>query len=869
MLLYERSASGDIVYLSIDKASFDRVGLWPWPRSKTVEIVDKLLAAGATNIVLDLDLGSASTPGADGMLEQALQKAGGKVILPARFDPDSGGFELPFPVFLNEARLATSDTPVQADGFARILPFEQMINGRFVPSVATVLSSGTVEPGSELVIDYAISPASIPTYSAMDLLDGKIDPGKLRGKSIIVGTHAVQSGPNYFIPVHGMLPGPLVQILAAETMLQYRSLRSVPSIPLLAVFALLLFALSWSRRFSELSFQLNICFGLVLGVAVAAYLLQKRFAIMLPTAPLQVLLWLYAVSRALNELAIRRWKVLQTSIEASNMRHMLTRNISDSSDAILIVDEDGMVLETSRRAPEILGFNSSPSLVRRLSKLVPADLVIAAKDSIRLMQADQWSSAANAEPRLLKLPSGRFIEFTATPSRLSGRRLRFRKTQGHYVSCITARDVTEKHLQEDWLEYMSRFDELTGAMRRSEILQRLNQNLLRQRTAENRRQIVFALNLHRFKTINATLGRSVGDALLKAVVRRLNDCQLDLSPAARLGSDIFALFTLDAVNDDAARALSRQLAEIVEAPFDLDGVRAQVGVRIGISPVALDTQSPAATNLAQAELALDNATRMGGSGTAVFDPESFAKQEHAREIEQELWSALDRREIRIVYQPQVLLSDSQLVGAEALVRWTHPQLGPISPGEFIAIAEANGFVEKLGRWILHRACEDAVTWPAHMTVSVNVSPLQFARDGFVDDVKMALDGSDPQPERLHLEFTESAFIEASDALMENLAALRALGISFALDDFGTGFSSFGYLSKFPLDAVKLDQMFFRNLTTDSASQAIVQSVKTLADSFGLTVICEGVETEDQRPLPKAHRLPSGSGFPVRATPIRK
>ncbi len=855
---YERHATQDIVYMSIDKASLDRVGLWPWPRSKTAEIVDRLLEAEAADIVLDFDFSTPSNPLEDEVLRQALERAGNTVILPVKSESDRpNGSALPLAELMERSRLAISDVPVEADGLTHALPFEHMVDGRYIPSVASLLSGEITRTGSELIIDYSISPASIPSYSALNLIDGNIGRNELRGKSIIVGTPAVEAGSAHIVPIHGMLPSPIVQILAAETLRQDRSLHLVPSTPFLASFALLLLALAWSRRFSELSHQLIICFILAAGLSVAAFVMQKRFAVLLPTAPVQMLLWLYAVTRSLNELAIRRWKVLQTSIEASNMRHMLTRIISDSSDAILIVDESGLVLETSRQAPEILGFEARPGVTQRLSKLVPAELVIGAKDSMRLMQAEQWKGS---EPRLLELQTGRFIEYTVTPSRLSGRRLGFRKLQNHYVACITARDVTEKHRQDALLEYMSRFDELTGAMRRPEFQRRLDNSLLRQRRDESCNQTVFALNLHRFRTINATLGRSVGDALLKAVVERLNECQLDLSPAARLGSDIFALFSKDTISKEEACVISRQLTEIVEAPYDLDGARAQIGVRIGISPVRLDTPSPAATSLSQAELALDDATRIGASSVVIFDPEAFAKQERAREIEQELWSALDRREIYIAYQPQVLLTNGQLVGAEALIRWNHPRLGAISPGDFIAIAEANGFIEKLGRWTLHRACEDAATWPDHVSVSVNVSPMQLCREGFVDDVKTALEGADLKAERLHLEFTESAFIEASDELAKNLDSLRGLGISFALDDFGTGFSSLGYLSTFPLDIVKLDQMFVRNLTSDSASQAIVQSVKTLADGLGLTVICEGVETEEQRSFVQLIGCHQGQGF---------
>jgi diguanylate cyclase (GGDEF)-like protein/PAS domain S-box-containing protein len=868
MELYERSASQDIVYLTIDKKSLDQVGIWPWPRSMTAEIVRKLVADDVANIVLDLDFSSSSSADEDAQLSRALELAGGKVILPIprqSLETDGGyrdpSATLPIPIIRDQARLAFLNVPRDRDGVARALPFEQMLEGRFIPSVATALSGAFEEPGSHLVIDYAISPGSVPTYSAVDLINGDIEPQLLRGKSVVLGAHAVQPGETYIVPVHGMLPGSLLQILAAETLLQDRSLVQIPATPILLSFALVLFGLARSQRFSELSPQLIICFALAALLAISGFFLQKRFAIVLPTAPTQMLLWLYAVSRSLNELTIRRWRFLQTSIEASNMRHMLTHIISDSSDAILVVDEHGAVLETSRKAPEIFGFDCKSTSPIQLSRIVPGELVARTQDSIRTMKSGQPEAATGSNPKFLELQSGRSVEYTITPSCLSGRRGGRRKaTQNWYVACITARDVTEKRHQEARLEYMSRFDELTGAMRRSEFLSRLDRSIIRQTSDTGTNQVVFALNLHRFKTINATLGRSVGDALLNAIVKRLDGCELRLSPVARLGGDIFALNSLEPVSDARAKEISRQLAEIVETPFDLDGVRAQVGVRIGVSPVQLDSLSPAATSLAQAELALDDATRTGGSSAVAFDPHSFANQERAREIEQELWSALERREIHIAYQPQVTLSDGKLVGAEALVRWKHPRLGSISPVEFIEIAEANGFVEKLGRWILHRACEDALTWPSHVSVSVNVSPLQFARGGFVEDVKEALGGSGLPPKRLHLEITESAFIESSDELMKTLHELRALGISFALDDFGTGFSSFGYLSKFPLDAIKLDQMFVRNLTSENASQAIVQSIKTLADGMGLTLICEGIETDEQLAFLRLLGCQQGQGY---------
>lgn len=869
MAMRERAATGDIIHVKIDGKSLDQVGVWPWPRSKTAEIVERLLGSGAGSIVLDLDFSSVSNPEDDLALSRVLEAADGGVILPvgtrnfgtAR-EPPVVGRELPIPILRNHVWLALAEVPVDRDGVVRTLPYEGLFDGRFVPSVAAALAGGLQRHGgAAITIDYSISPETVPTYSAADLLGDRIDPAILRGKTVLLGTDGVRPGDSYFVTAQGSMPGSLIQILGAETLLQDRNLQSLPATPFILAFALLLFGLSRPQWLSELSHQLIVCFALAAVVAVVGMILQTHYAIILPTVPVQLLFWLYAVSRSLNELTIRRWRFLQSSMEASNMRHMLTHIIADSSDAILVVDEEGTILETNRRAPEIFDFDTNVRPGTKLSSVVPGELVAGARASILELKSGAAERSGDQVPRLTELPSGRSVEYTITPSCLSGRgHGRGRADKKWYVACITARDVTEKRHQEARLEYMSRFDDLTGAMRRSEFLKRLEKDIVGRKPDAAGSQVVFALNLHRFKTINATLGRTVGDTLLKAIVSRLDRCELGLSASARLGGDIFALYTLEAVSGAAAQQISRRLAEILETPFDLDGIRAQIGVRIGISPVSGKSPSPAATSLMQAELALDSATRTGGSGAVTFDPHSFAHQEKAREIERELWSALDKREFHIVYQPQVTLSDRKIVGAEALVRWNHPRLGAISPADFIDIAEANGFVEKLGRWILHRACEDALAWPDQITVSVNVSPIQFARGGFVGDVKAALRASGLKPQRLHLEITESAFINSPDDLLDTLHELRELGVSFALDDFGTGFSSFGYLSKFPLDAIKLDQMFVRNITSDRVSQAIVQSIKALADGLDLTLICEGVENEDQLRFLRLVGCHQGQGY---------
>lgn len=539
--------------------------------------------------------------------------------------------------------------------------------------------------------------------------------------------------------------------------------------------------------------------------------------------------------------AIASWPTDTTGI--------LKQITADSHEAVLIADVDGRLIEVSRKAPEIFGVPSAASATaRHLHDLLPETLEQAAHAVLDAFRTGMQAIGRSGECRIEVAGEERILDYTITPSRLAG-------PDGAVFVCITARDVTVKRRQAHRLEYLSQHDELTGALRRHALLDAIDHQI------ENGRGCaVLVLNLHRFKTINLTLGRPVGDMVLKAVAERLATFDPEFAGPARLGADTFALYAPARLSRDDLDTAAATLTRIINAPFRLSGVSARVGVHIGISSHRSCEATCAERLLDEAEMALDEARKTAGTGIAHFDPAQSARQSRARAIERELWKALDRSEFSLAYQPQVRLSDGCIIGAEALVRWTHSDLGRIAPSDFVEVAEATGFVEDLGRWVLNEACRDAMSWTTDIAVAVNVSPVQFARGHIVADVRAALDRSGLPAQRLTLEITESAFLQPSNALMESLAALRALGVSLALDDFGTGYASFGYLKRFPLNKIKVDQMFVRTLTTDQASQAVIQSIKVLTDGLGLSLICEGIETEEQRLFLRLIGCQEGQGY---------
>lgn len=875
MRLVPRKVSGNVVFVGIDNRSLEAIGVWPWPREIHARIARRLSELGAAEVFFDIDLSAPSNPRSDAALARALAELGGAVILPvfsqaAGIGAGAEGGEgagalrenLPLPAFRDHTWLASVNVTPDADGRIRRYPFGQIVAGEEVPSAAAMLSGIFGPSDAGFLVNFALDPSSIPSHSAIDLLDGAIGAAEIEGRSVVVGAHAVELRDDLPVPVHGIIPGPVLHILAAETLIGGIALVPLRSLPLFLAVA----AFGIAAGASPLRHRPLWVVGAfaIAGTAIeaAALALQTRDALVVPTAALHATLASLGIVVAARELDLRRWLIGFARVETRNSHNVLSRIIADSSDAVVVVDAEGLVIQMSARTRDLFALPGDLAPPVALEAVLPPALAAAAREAMAsfrdALQRDalrQDGPQAGERRELAFEVAGRrrHVEYTAIPSRLQRVGRRTEALEDVVICCVTARDVTLAREQQVRLDHLARFDVLTGAMNRIELVSRLEAILSAPGGEE---AAVLALNLERFKTVNASLGRDTGDGVLRALVDRLGAVEPEVCGVARLGGDTFALLLLRA-DRDRAEAVARATVAAVAEPFALDGVSARIGCRVGI---ALGRAGAAASTLLdEAELALDEA-RLQGCDQRVFDPASAARQRRARRIERAMWTAIENGELALAYQPQIDLGPMTWAGAEALVRWRHPVMGSISPAEFIAIAEASGFIEHLGRWVLERACRDALAWPAGTTVAVNVSPLQFQRSDVIADVGHALAVSGLDPRRLHLEITESIFVAGSTELSWVLDALRDTGISLALDDFGSGFSSFGYLARLPLDKIKLDRMFVQNLEEDASNVAIVRSVTTLARDLGLKLVCEGVETEAQRDVLRALGCDQGQGY---------
>ena len=419
------------------------------------------------------------------------------------------------------------------------------------------------------------------------------------------------------------------------------------------------------------------------------------------------------------------------------------------------------------------------------------------------------------------------------------------------------RDVTERRRQQEELSFLAQYDTLTRLPNRSLFRDRLQQAMLRARRSGTNLGLMF-LDLNRFKEINDTLGHATGDKVLQGVAERFRRHLREADTIARPGGDEFTIIVEGIAGAEQAEAVAAKIQDALLEPLHVDGHEIYVAASIGI--VLYPAESDDLDGLVRkADIAMYQAKREGGSAFQLYSGGETHRSD-AVAIESRLRRALARGELSLHYQPQVDIATSTIVGAEALLRWNNAELGEVEPARFIQLAEETGLIIEIGEWVMLAAARQARAWQlaglAPITVAVNLSARQFRRKGITRTVGAVLSEAGLEPRLFELEITESTVMHHTEAAIETLEALSAMGVGLAIDDFGTGYSSLAYLRRFPLQKLKIDRAFVSDIDTNAADATIVRSIVALADGLGLSTVAEGVETEAQ--------LAALEGFAVRA-----
>jgi len=403
-------------------------------------------------------------------------------------------------------------------------------------------------------------------------------------------------------------------------------------------------------------------------------------------------------------------------------------------------------------------------------------------------------------------------------------------------------DITEQRESADRIAQLARFDPLTGLPNRTHLREVLDRAMADGRSRSGGCAFLM-IDLDRFKAVNDTLGHQVGDKLLTQVARRLRHICAGQEFCGRIGGDEFAVVIPQVKENRGIGQLAGMIISGLSAPYQVDEHMLYVGASVG-SAIAPQDGSESEALIRSADLALYRAKSEGGGLHCAYEPQLHAVAEERRQLEMALRDALEKEQLHILYQPVVEAQQGRVVGFEALLRWTHPELGPISPVKFIPVAEEARLIGPIGEWVLRTACLEAARWPVPVRIAVNVSAEQLSHPSFVGAVVSALAQSGLDASRLELEVTESLFVNADNGALRILDQLRGLGVMLSLDDFGTGYSSLGYLSRTSFDTIKIDRSFVVGAASGRAeSLAIIRAVVTLADSLGITTTAEGVETD--------------------------
>ncbi len=420
-------------------------------------------------------------------------------------------------------------------------------------------------------------------------------------------------------------------------------------------------------------------------------------------------------------------------------------------------------------------------------------------------------------------------------------------------------DISQARRKAEETSHLASHDPLTGLANRRHMTQMLARTLT-MLAAASRPCATLLIDLDRFKQVNDTLGHAAGDLLLKQVAERLVKLIGDESRVCRLGGDEFQIILPDVEDRGRLGELALTIIADLSQPYMIEGSRCLIGASIGLAIAPFDG-TLAEELVRSADLALYAAKGSGRGRYRFFAGDLLRAAEERKTLEEDLHDALARGELALHYQPIVMAQDNRVIGGEALLRWTHPRCGAISPARFIPIAEESNLIRAIGEWVLFRACADAAAWPMPLRVAVNVSPVQFADEHFPVLVATALARSGLDPARLELEITEGVFMQENGATDARFKALKGLGVRLSLDDFGTGYSSLGYLRTAPFDKIKIDQSFVRGATqTGSRNRAIIAAIVALAQALDMETTAEGVESFDQFDLMKALNVSHVQGY---------
>lgn len=853
-LLMQHRVESDVVLVDIDAKSLQQLNIWPWPRRYHAQLLDQLRTAAPAIVAFDIDFSSESNPIDDEVFAQALNQWNKDQVALAAFlqyadgNKDSIIANYPIPILRQHAELTSINLFPAADGLVRVVSLRNKDHPPNAPPLAKFLYGKKTVP-DDLFIDYAIEPQSILHYSYADIMQGRFDPLLLKGKKIIVGATAIELRDQVAVPVYKVLPGPVVQALAYESLRSGALVRpsAVKRSSLLFVFGLTIIALmhrypTFPKLWAMLTMMVVI-YCTALGMrGVAHYQLDIFPYILLIAAVYLVRQIAHLDGQVMSGLAQKLLLIRkQYHIDIINT-HTLEGMVS--------IDRAGRIISANPACCSIFACSPGNIIGRPLSEFFP--MLSFDQGTVRLQD--------------MKIPHNRF---EVVGARGGGERFYAdisiehsdRSTrEGETASMLFVRDISPLKAQQELLDFQADHDPLTRLLNRSGFVTEIDADIAT--GSQPRARAMLVIGVRSMLDVNHELGHAAGESLLTAVSSLLANvctqqgCALSV---ARIATDEFGLWIEG--NVEKAGLVASAITRRIHAPLLIEGVEVEVNLTIGIA-LYPEHAGDAEGVLRCASVAMCD---IAGATTAIriFNEDESVVAMHKLSIASQLRAAIASNGLMVYYQPKLDMRTKLVTSVEALTRWKHPDLGFISPEEFIRVAEETGVIKSLTAWVFNTVVTQHALWLREgidLRIAVNISSKLLRGDELLSILDQASLANPSLSSAIILEITESAIMENRQDAVALLDSLSSRGYRMSLDDFGIGHSSFAYLKDLPVQELKIDKSFVMNMDSNPKYAQIVSSIIALAHGLGLEVVAEGIETQAVQDLLASQACEYGQGY---------
>ncbi len=864
---FSRPSSHDIVIINIDERSLSAIGRWPWARDVHAEFINKLTITQPKAIGLDIIFAEPDTqnPNADDRLVQAVKK-NGRVVLPVLPELPSIGDVIkitkPWPeLAVSAGRLGHVDIEIDTDGVARSIFLKAGLQGSSWPPFSLALMQlGSAEASAAysnplpedfssttywtrkrpVYIPFVRRPEHFQQFSYVDVLGNEGIRALLRDKYVIVGMAAAGMAQVFATPVMNnahLMTGVEFNAHVLDALLNQRTITALD--PVWGMFLTVFLAplpLAGFRYLTKFHPLLVVLLALTITVVLGILLLHQFYlrydqAAVVLTLLISYLIYHWRSLKSIKQLFFREKAKALAALHAIG-------------DAVISTDSRGIVKYMNPSAETLIDCSLDKVRGQHIDSLFTVnsdtnDLTDEFTEMARHLAKGHEIRARS--PRIITNLKGkqRAVQIRANPIKDASKRI------SGMVFALS--DITENLQINQKLAYLTTHDLITELPNRLLCEDRLSQAI----NASNRKGsccAVLFVDLDDFKKINEGMGHAIGDQVLKELAQRMRAIVRNYDSVARWGGDEFVIVLEQLENEEIVSFIAQKIQEQLAQPIYLGGQKLFVTSSMGISLYPKDALTEE-NLIARANAAMFRAKETGGNKFCYFSRSLNKKARQRLILEKEMHYALEEGGFEVFYQPQIELKTSRIIGAEALLRWNHNSRGCILPDLFIPLAEEIGLINPIGEWVLQTVCQQLTQWQMqglpNINAAVNLSPRQFLQTDLCDIIKRSIQDNQLNPCYLDLEITESLMIKDVDQIAEMLAAIKSLGVSIAIDDFGTGYSSLSFLTRFPIDQLKIDKSFINHITTSRNDASIAKSLIALAHNMDMKVVAEGVEHFDQ------------------------